>query len=190
MEKEHHNLVSWETEMRDNTWRQDGEFLQSDVKWWKSCAVVCRRHSGISAYSLDSYLLLSPACLCLFVPCRKVELMCNSLSRWSRRYKVPIFTHCNWLWYFFFYQKQEYEWHFFRGPCRYKWLFFGKLILTNHCGMLFFFALTGAMSGGFNFQANDGVNFTPRQIFSITAKALVLRLENNRPLKVFPGNPK
>lgn len=45
----------------------------------------------------------------------------------------------------------------------------------------------GAMSGGFNFQVNDGVNFTPRQIFSITAKALVVRLEKNRPLKVFPG---
>lgn len=45
----------------------------------------------------------------------------------------------------------------------------------------------GAMSGGFNFQVNDGVNFTPRQIFSITAKALVVNLEKNRPLKVFPG---
>lgn len=43
------------------------------------------------------------------------------------------------------------------------------------------------MSGGFNFQVNDGVNFTPRQIFSITAQALVLSLERNRPLKVFPG---
>lgn len=46
---------------------------------------------------------------------------------------------------------------------------------------------SGAMSGGFNFQANDGVNFTPRQIFSITAKALILSLEKNQPLKVFPG---
>lgn len=45
----------------------------------------------------------------------------------------------------------------------------------------------GAMSGGFSFQVNDGENFTPRQIFSITAKALVLSLEKNRPLKVFPG---
>lgn len=45
----------------------------------------------------------------------------------------------------------------------------------------------GAMSGGFNFQVNDGVNFTPRQIFSITARALVISLERNRPLKVFPG---
>ncbi|MEQ2201369.1 hypothetical protein XENOCAPTIV_011384, partial [Xenoophorus captivus] len=44
-----------------------------------------------------------------------------------------------------------------------------------------------AMSGGFNLQVNDGVNFTPRQIFSITAKALVVNLEKNRPLKVFPG---
>lgn len=45
----------------------------------------------------------------------------------------------------------------------------------------------GAMSGGFNFQVNDGVNFTPRQIFSITAQALVVSLERNRPIKVFPG---
>lgn len=43
------------------------------------------------------------------------------------------------------------------------------------------------MSGGFNFQVNDGVNFTPRQIFSITAQALILSVEQNRPLKVFPG---
>lgn len=50
-----------------------------------------------------------------------------------------------------------------------------------------FIAFPGAMSGGFNFQVNDGVNFTPRQIFSITAQALVLSLEKNRPLKVFPG---
>ncbi|XP_037634150.1 chondroitin sulfate proteoglycan 4 [Sebastes umbrosus] len=50
------------------------------------------------------------------------------------------------------------------------------------------FVHKGAMSGGFNFQVNDGVNFTPRQIFSITARALVLSLETNRPLKVFPGS--
>ncbi|XP_074526930.1 chondroitin sulfate proteoglycan 4 [Halichoeres trimaculatus] len=50
------------------------------------------------------------------------------------------------------------------------------------------FVHKGAMAGGFNFQVNDGVNFTPRQIFSITAKALVLSLEKNRPLKVFPGS--
>ncbi|XP_060894515.1 chondroitin sulfate proteoglycan 4 [Labrus mixtus] len=50
------------------------------------------------------------------------------------------------------------------------------------------FVQKGAMSGGFNFQVNDGVNFTPRQIFSITARALVLSLEKNRPLKVFPGS--
>uniref|UniRef100_H2V0B8 Chondroitin sulfate proteoglycan 4ba n=1 Tax=Takifugu rubripes TaxID=31033 RepID=H2V0B8_TAKRU len=49
------------------------------------------------------------------------------------------------------------------------------------------FVHKGAMSGGFNFQVNDGVNFTPRQIFSITAQALVVSLERNRPLKVFPG---
>ncbi|XP_017267690.1 chondroitin sulfate proteoglycan 4 [Kryptolebias marmoratus] len=50
------------------------------------------------------------------------------------------------------------------------------------------FVHKGAMSGGFNFQVNDGVNFSPRQIFSITAKALVLSLEKNLPLKVFPGS--
>ncbi|KAM4576560.1 chondroitin sulfate proteoglycan 4 isoform 2-T2 [Odontesthes bonariensis] len=50
------------------------------------------------------------------------------------------------------------------------------------------FVHKGAMAGGFNFQVNDGVNFTPRQIFSITAKALVLSLEKNHPLKVFPGS--
>ncbi|KAM3867633.1 chondroitin sulfate proteoglycan 4 [Diretmus argenteus] len=50
------------------------------------------------------------------------------------------------------------------------------------------FVHNGAMSGGFNFQVNDGVNFTPRQIFSITASALVLSMEKNRPLKVFPGS--
>ncbi|XP_061623484.1 chondroitin sulfate proteoglycan 4 [Phyllopteryx taeniolatus] len=50
------------------------------------------------------------------------------------------------------------------------------------------FVHKGAMSGGFNFQVNDGVNFTPRQIFSITARALVLNLVLNRPLKVFPGS--
>ncbi|KAF0034127.1 hypothetical protein F2P81_014193 [Scophthalmus maximus] len=50
------------------------------------------------------------------------------------------------------------------------------------------FVHKGAMSGGFNFQVNDGVNFTPRQIFSITARALLLSLEKNRPLKVFPGS--
>ncbi|KAJ8395844.1 hypothetical protein AAFF_G00027270, partial [Aldrovandia affinis] len=52
----------------------------------------------------------------------------------------------------------------------------GQLVLVH----------SGAMSGGFNFQVNDGVNFAPRQIFSITARALVLSLERNWPLKVFP----
>uniref|UniRef100_A0A4W5RU25 Chondroitin sulfate proteoglycan 4ba n=1 Tax=Hucho hucho TaxID=62062 RepID=A0A4W5RU25_9TELE len=53
-----------------------------------------------------------------------------------------------------------------------------------HLGQLLF-VHSGAMSGGFNFQVNDGVNFSPRQIFSITASTLVLSLENNQPLKVF-----
>lgn len=43
------------------------------------------------------------------------------------------------------------------------------------------------MSGGFNFQVTDGLNFAPRQIFSITAQMLVINLEVNRGLRVFPG---
>ncbi|XP_017563613.1 chondroitin sulfate proteoglycan 4-like [Pygocentrus nattereri] len=50
------------------------------------------------------------------------------------------------------------------------------------------FVHSGALSGGFHFQVNDGVNFAPRQIFSITAKSLVLSLERNRELRVFPGS--
>nr|XP_006626860.1 PREDICTED: chondroitin sulfate proteoglycan 4-like [Lepisosteus oculatus] len=50
------------------------------------------------------------------------------------------------------------------------------------------FVHSGAMSGGFNFQVNDGMNFAQRQIFSITARALVLSLEKTKPLKVFPGS--
>uniref|UniRef100_W5L2B8 Chondroitin sulfate proteoglycan 4bb n=1 Tax=Astyanax mexicanus TaxID=7994 RepID=W5L2B8_ASTMX len=50
------------------------------------------------------------------------------------------------------------------------------------------FVHSGALSGGFHFQVNDGVNFAPRQIFSITARALVLTLERNRELRVFPGS--
>ncbi|XP_036384600.1 chondroitin sulfate proteoglycan 4-like [Megalops cyprinoides] len=54
----------------------------------------------------------------------------------------------------------------------------GQLVLVH----------SGAMSGGFNFQVNDGVNFAPRQIFSIMARTLVLRVERNWPLRVFPGS--
>lgn len=43
------------------------------------------------------------------------------------------------------------------------------------------------MSGGFNFQVTDGLNFAPRQIFSITAQTLIIRLEVNKGLRVFPG---
>lgn len=43
------------------------------------------------------------------------------------------------------------------------------------------------MSGGFNFQVTDGLNFAPRQIFSITAQTLVISLEVNKGLGVFPG---
>ncbi|XP_038354044.1 chondroitin sulfate proteoglycan 4-like isoform X1 [Canis lupus familiaris] len=52
------------------------------------------------------------------------------------------------------------------------------------------FVHTGAMSGGFNFQVTDGLNFAPRQIFSITARALTLSLEVNRGLSIFPGSTK
>ncbi|XP_062870777.1 chondroitin sulfate proteoglycan 4-like [Trichomycterus rosablanca] len=50
------------------------------------------------------------------------------------------------------------------------------------------FVHTGAMSGGFHFQVNDGKIFAPRQIFSITARSFVLSLERNCELKVFPGS--
>ncbi|XP_026787190.3 chondroitin sulfate proteoglycan 4 [Pangasianodon hypophthalmus] len=49
------------------------------------------------------------------------------------------------------------------------------------------FVHSGATAGGFNFQVNDGVNFAPRQIFSVTARTLVLHMERSGPLKVFPG---
>ncbi|XP_072848868.2 chondroitin sulfate proteoglycan 4 [Pogona vitticeps] len=52
------------------------------------------------------------------------------------------------------------------------------------------FVHSGAMSGGFNFQVTDGLNFAPRQIFSITARTLVIKLENNNGLEVFPGSRK
>ncbi|XP_060763249.1 chondroitin sulfate proteoglycan 4 isoform X2 [Neoarius graeffei] len=49
------------------------------------------------------------------------------------------------------------------------------------------FVHSGATAGGFNFQVNDGVNFAPRQIFSVTARTLALHMEKSSPLKVFPG---
>nr|XP_012631170.1 chondroitin sulfate proteoglycan 4-like isoform X1 [Microcebus murinus] len=52
------------------------------------------------------------------------------------------------------------------------------------------FVHTGAMSGGFNFQVTDGLNFAPRQIFIITARALIISLEVNRGLSIFPGSTK
>ncbi|XP_074214190.1 chondroitin sulfate proteoglycan 4-like isoform X2 [Camelus bactrianus] len=52
------------------------------------------------------------------------------------------------------------------------------------------FVHTGALSGGFNFQVTDGLNFAPRQIFSITARALIISLEVNKGLSVFPGSRK
>uniref|UniRef100_A0A8C3P212 Laminin G domain-containing protein n=1 Tax=Cyanoderma ruficeps TaxID=181631 RepID=A0A8C3P212_9PASS len=53
----------------------------------------------------------------------------------------------------------------------------GQLVFIHH----------GAMSGGFNFQVTDGLNFAPRQIFSITAQMLVISLKVNKGLGVFPG---
>ncbi|KAM6229600.1 chondroitin sulfate proteoglycan 4-like isoform 3-T3 [Porphyrio hochstetteri] len=52
------------------------------------------------------------------------------------------------------------------------------------------FVHNGAMSGGFNFQVTDGLNFAPRQIFSVTARMLVISLEENKGLGVFPGSRK
>ncbi|XP_031215938.1 chondroitin sulfate proteoglycan 4-like [Mastomys coucha] len=52
------------------------------------------------------------------------------------------------------------------------------------------FVHSGAMSGGFNFQVTDGLNFAPRQIFSITARTLIISLEVNRGLSLFPGSTK
>ncbi|XP_030423119.1 chondroitin sulfate proteoglycan 4-like isoform X2 [Gopherus evgoodei] len=52
------------------------------------------------------------------------------------------------------------------------------------------FVHNGAMSGGFSFQVTDGLNFAPRQIFSITARTLVISLEINKGLGVFPGSRK
>ncbi|NWV23798.1 CSPG4 protein, partial [Origma solitaria] len=52
------------------------------------------------------------------------------------------------------------------------------------------FVHNGAMSGGFNFQVTDGLNFAPRQIFSITAWMLVISLELNKGLRIFPGSRK
>ncbi|XP_018418819.1 PREDICTED: chondroitin sulfate proteoglycan 4-like [Nanorana parkeri] len=49
------------------------------------------------------------------------------------------------------------------------------------------FVHNGPMSGGFNFQVTDSLNFAPRQIFSITARTLVINLEVNKGLGVFPG---
>ncbi|XP_005392771.1 PREDICTED: chondroitin sulfate proteoglycan 4-like [Chinchilla lanigera] len=52
------------------------------------------------------------------------------------------------------------------------------------------FAHSGAMSGGFYFQVTDGLNFAPQQIFSIMAQALIISLEVNRGLRLFPGSVK
>ncbi|NWY72302.1 CSPG4 protein, partial [Erithacus rubecula] len=52
------------------------------------------------------------------------------------------------------------------------------------------FVHNGAVSGGFNFQVTDGLNFARRQIFNITAQTLVISLEVNKGLRVFPGSRK
>lgn len=63
-----------------------------------------------------------------------------------------------------------------------KWTFQDNQINQRVCS-----SFEGAMSGGFNFQVTDGLNFAPRQIFSITARALIISLEVNRGLSIFPG---
>ncbi|CAL9683651.1 unnamed protein product [Knipowitschia caucasica] len=50
------------------------------------------------------------------------------------------------------------------------------------------FVHNGALTGGFHFQVNDGVHFAPRQIFSTAARSLVLTLQKNHPLEVYPGS--
>ncbi|XP_061732939.1 chondroitin sulfate proteoglycan 4-like isoform X1 [Nerophis ophidion] len=50
------------------------------------------------------------------------------------------------------------------------------------------FAHNGALSGGFHFQVNDGVNYANRQIFSTTAHSFVLTLQKNHPVEVYPGS--
>ncbi|XP_074474956.1 chondroitin sulfate proteoglycan 4-like [Sebastes fasciatus] len=50
------------------------------------------------------------------------------------------------------------------------------------------FVHSGALSGGFHFQVNDGINFAPRQIFSTTAHSLLLTLQKNQPMQVYPGS--
>ncbi|KAM9338003.1 chondroitin sulfate proteoglycan 4-like [Symphorus nematophorus] len=50
------------------------------------------------------------------------------------------------------------------------------------------FVHSGALMGGFHFQVNDGVNFAPRQIFGTTAHSLILTLQRNHPLEVYPGS--
>ncbi|XP_069078054.1 chondroitin sulfate proteoglycan 4-like isoform X2 [Pleurodeles waltl] len=52
------------------------------------------------------------------------------------------------------------------------------------------FVHSGSMSGGFNFQVTDGLNFANRQIFSITARTLIIDVEINKGLNVFPGTRK
>ncbi|NWV70637.1 CSPG4 protein, partial [Malurus elegans] len=52
------------------------------------------------------------------------------------------------------------------------------------------FVHNGAMYGGFSFQVTDGLNFAPRQNFSVTARTLVISLEVNKGLGVFPGSRK
>ncbi|KAM6984670.1 chondroitin sulfate proteoglycan 4-like [Aplochiton taeniatus] len=69
------------------------------------------------------------------------------------------------------------------APARHILNFTQSHILTGQL----VFCHSGALLGGFHFQVNDGVNFAPRQIFSTTARSLVLTLERNQPLAVYPG---
>lgn len=59
--------------------------------------------------------------------------------------------------------------------------------MKGQLGLRWLSSRAGALAGGFHFQVNDGINFAPRQIFSTTAHSLVLALQSNRPLEVYPG---
>lgn len=63
----------------------------------------------------------------------------------------------------------------------------GWLLQSNQINQSVISSFEGAMSGGFYFQVTDGLNFAPQQIFSIIAQALILSLEVNRGLSIFPG---
>uniref|UniRef100_A0A8C5K356 Chondroitin sulfate proteoglycan 4 n=1 Tax=Jaculus jaculus TaxID=51337 RepID=A0A8C5K356_JACJA len=52
------------------------------------------------------------------------------------------------------------------------------------------FVHSGALAGNFSFQVTDGWNPTPRQVFRVTARVLLISLEGKRGLSIFPGSTK